>query len=570
MDFADHIQAGNIKGVTLHRPFHPPLGGTLCITGHYFILSSGDVNEELWMLHRMVDSIEKRLTLSSGTEKVLSGTVILKCKDFRILQLEFSNIDDCNNVFNSIEYLMNLKDSKTYYPFFHRAMFDVLEDGWTSFLPETEYSKLLQNKEEWRISHVNKDYSVCPTYPQIVIVPKSIDDETLKIIAAFRQFGRFPVLSYYHKENKAALLRTSQPMVGANNRRCKEDERLLNVVLGSGKKGYIIDTRSQNLALLARTKGGGFEPDVHYPLWKRMHKPIDRYFNLLESLTKLVEACNDQNCSVDKWVSKLESSGWMTNLKDVLTCACLVAQCLDQEGSSVLVHGAEGTDGTLTVCALAQIILNPDCRTVHGFEALVEREFLLSGHPFSTRCQCNVYAPANSKTKDQSPTFLMFLDCVYQIHQQFPCSFEFNEQFLVTLFEHSYASQFGTFLANCDKERHDWNLAKTTVSLWSMLNRTSILLTYLNPMYEPNNNVIWPTVAPQSLVLWSGMYLRWVLDQKPQLEAWKTIGEIREKEKELQCRAAKLRRTLMELEREATDAGLIRPSTVDLLPLDPC
>lgn len=44
-------------------------------------------------------------------------------------------------------------------------------------------------------------------------------------------------------------------MVGANNRRCKEDERLLKVVLGTGKKGYIIDTRSQNVALLARTKG---------------------------------------------------------------------------------------------------------------------------------------------------------------------------------------------------------------------------------------------------------------------------------------------------------------------------
>ena len=43
-------------------------------------------------------------------------------------------------------------------------MFDVLEDGWTSFLPEVEYSKLLQNKEEWRISHVNKDYSVSIEY----------------------------------------------------------------------------------------------------------------------------------------------------------------------------------------------------------------------------------------------------------------------------------------------------------------------------------------------------------------------------------------------------------------------
>ncbi|GIY67345.1 myotubularin-related protein 9 [Caerostris darwini] len=561
MEFADYIKAPNTEGVTLLRPFHEPLEGTLCITGHHFILSSRSKNEELWMLHRMVDCIEKKLSFCTGS-------IILKCKDFRILQLDIQGVEECNNVASSIEFLMNLENPRLFYPFFHRAMFDMLEDGWTSFLPETEYSKIFQNKDEWRISQVNKDYMICPTYPQLVIVPKSIDDDTLKTVAGFRQFGRFPVLSYYHKENKAALLRCSQPMVGANNRRCKEDERLLNVVLGSGKKGYIIDTRSQNIALLARTKGGGFEPDVHYPLWKRMHKPIDRYFNLLESLTKLIEACNDNNCSIDKWLSRLESSGWLSNVKDVLTCACLVAQCLDQEGSSVLVHGAEGTDGTLTVCALAQIILNPDCRTVHGFEALIEREFIQAGHPFSTRCQCNAYASINSRSKDQSPTFLMFLDCVYQIHQQFPCSFEFNEQFLVTLFEHAYASQFGTFLGNCDKDRHDLKLAKKTVSLWSMLNRTDVLLTYLNPMYEPNNNVIWPTVAPQSIIVWSGMYLRWVIDQKPSFYAWTTIAEIRDKEKQLMSKASKLRRVLMELQREATDAGIISPTNVDLLPLD--
>ncbi|GFU50483.1 myotubularin-related protein 9 [Nephila pilipes] len=563
MEFADYIKAPNTEGVTLHRPFHEPLEGTLCITGHHFILSSRSKNEELWMLHRMVDCIEKKLSFCTGS-------IILKCKDFRILQLDIQGIEECNNVASSIEFLMNLDTPTQFYPFFHRALFDMLEDGWTSFLPETEYNKILQNKDEWRISHVNKDYTICPTYPQLVIVPKSIDDDTLKTVAGFRQFGRFPVLSYYHKDNKAALLRSSQPMTGANNRRCKEDERLLNVVLGSGKKGYIIDTRSQNIALLARTKGGGFEPDVHYPLWKRMHKPIDRYFNLLESLTKLIEACNDTNCSVDKWLSRMESSGWLTNVKDVLTCACLVAQCLDHEGSSVLVHGAEGTDATLTVCALTQIIINPDCRTVHGFEALIEREFIQAGHPFSTRCQCGAYASINSRSKDQSPTFLMFLDCVYQIHQQFPCSFEFNEQFLVTLFEHAYASQFGTFLGNCDKDRNDWKLSEMTVSLWSMLNRTDVLLTYLNPMYEPNNNVIWPTVAPQSIILWSGMYLRWVIDQKPSNEGWNTIAEIRDREKELQSKASKLRRTLMELQREAADVGVISPTNIDLLPLDGC
>lgn len=59
------------------------------------------------MLHRMIDSIEKKLNFSSGT-------VILKCKDFKILQLDIPSIDECNNVANSIEYLMSLSKCKSY------------------------------------------------------------------------------------------------------------------------------------------------------------------------------------------------------------------------------------------------------------------------------------------------------------------------------------------------------------------------------------------------------------------------------------------------------------------------
>ena len=32
---------------------------------------------------------------------------------------------------------------------------------------------------------------------------------------------------------------------------------------------------------------------------------------------------------------------------------------------------------------------------------------------------------------------------LFQVYQQFPCSFEFNEKFLITVFEHAYSSQFG-------------------------------------------------------------------------------------------------------------------------------
>ena len=76
-------------------------------------------------------------------------------------------------------------------------------------------------------------------------------------------------------------------------------------------------------------------------------------------------------------------------------------------------------------------------------EALIEREWLQAGHPFFLRHKKFCFAPPSSKNKIVAPTFLLFLDCICQIHCQFPCSFEFNQNFLISLFEHSYSSQFG-------------------------------------------------------------------------------------------------------------------------------
>ena len=45
----------------------------------------------------------------------------------------------------------------------------------------------------------------------------------------------------------------------------------------------------------------------------------------------------------------------------------------------------EGRDMALLITSLALIILDPDARTLHGFEALVEREWIQTGHPFWTR-----------------------------------------------------------------------------------------------------------------------------------------------------------------------------------------
>ncbi|XP_009078783.1 PREDICTED: myotubularin-related protein 9 [Acanthisitta chloris] len=541
MEFAELIKTPRADNVVLHRPFHTAVEGTLCLTGHHLILSSRrqENAEELWLLHSNIDSIEKRFLGSLGT-------IIIKCKDLRIIQLDIPGMEECLNIASSIEALSTLDSVTLMYPFFYRPMFDVLEDGWRSFLPDQEFELLSSMTDEWRLSCINKEFSVCPSYPPVVIVPKSIDDEALRKVAMFRHGSRFPVLSYYHKKNGMVMMRSSQPLTGTNGRRCKEDEKLINATLRPGKRGYIIDTRSLNVAQQARAKGGGFEQEAHYPQWRRIHKCIERFNILQESLIKLVEACNDQSHNMDRWLSKLEASNWLTHIKEILTAACLAAQCIDREGASVLVHGTEGTDSTLQVTSLAQIILDPRCRTIRGFESLVVREWLQAGHPFQQRCAQSAYS--NSKQKWEAPVFLLFLDCVWQILRQFPCSFEFNEQFLIMLFEHAYASQFGTFLGNNENERAKLKLPQKTMSLWSWVNRSEELSKFQNPLFEANSLVIWPSVAPQSLQLWEGVFLRWNRPSKFLDEAQEEMINIIKYNKELQAKVNALRRQLAELE----------------------
>lgn len=118
------------------------------------------------------------------------------------------------------------------------------------------------------------------------------------------------------------------------------------------------------------------------------------------------------------------------------------------------------------------------------------------------------------------------------------------------LFEHAYASQFGTFLGNSTAERAKLSLPEKTVSLWSWVNRPQELERLSNPLYEANSLVIWPSVAPQSLLLWEGVFLRWNRSSKCLDEAYEEMVHIIEYNKELQNKVNTLRRQLAQLETE--------------------
>ncbi|XP_022213683.1 myotubularin-related protein 9 [Drosophila obscura] len=607
MEFADLIKTPKLDGVFLHDP--QPLQhanaatvGTLCITGHHLLLSARQENsQELWLLHKDIDCVEKKPSMAQSV--VVGGIITLKCKDLRIISLEIKYAKEFFNVSSSLEALSAIQNAELLYPFFYRPMYSILEDGYTMFRPELEFAKLisgvgmggvsspnvaniticmpstsslsvcagagsiphpLQNGFaldaavvlmggsgsgsgatvpacEWRVTNINKDFSVCATYGATLIVPKAITDEQIVLSASFRDGGRFPVLSYRH-DNGATLMRSSQPLSIQGIKRCRADEAILNLVLGRSKKGFIVDTWGKGKS--------NTETDLHYSQWKKVNRSIGNVSSpasILDSFAKLIDACNDTGCSTDKWLSRLEGSGWLSLVLNSLNASCVVAQCLDQEGSPVLVHGAKGLDSTLIVTSLVQIILNPDCRTVRGLQALIEREWIQAGHPFASRHRYSCYTPHQTRNKTSGATFVLFLDCIYQLFTQFPCSFEFSTQLLILLFEHSYFSQYGTFLCDSERERNELNVHTRTTSLWSYLNRPDVLQTLLNPLYEPNANVIWPSVAPISLELWSELYLRWVIDQRSVATVMSQIQELVTREKELRTQALKLRKQALEL-----------------------
>ena len=89
---------------------------------------------------------------------------------------------------------------------------------------------------------------------------------------------------------------------------------------------------------------------------------------------------------------------------------------------------SDGWDRTAQLSALAQILLDPNARTTRGFCALIEKDWTSFGHQFARRCGTRVGTDRkNHGDRQRSPVFLQFLDCVWQLLQQFPSEFEFAE-----------------------------------------------------------------------------------------------------------------------------------------------
>ncbi|KAJ0470336.1 putative phosphoric monoester hydrolase [Helianthus annuus] len=452
----------------------------------------------------------------------------------------------------------------------------------------------------WRISDVNASYNMCTTYPFALLVPKAIRDTDLLKACTFRARCRLPVISWCDKRTGAVLARSSQPLVGLMmNMRSNADESLVGALctrFSKGKEGrrklYIADARPRKNALANGAMGGGSESSSNYFNCEIVFFGIDNIHAMRESLVRLRDYLDTHGTtssdgmssflrdggstwgrgnlsSMSASVSTLGDSGWLIHVQNVLAGSAWIAARVAMESASMLVHCSDGWDRTTQLVALASLLLDPYYRTIKGFQALVEKDWLAFGHPFSDRAGMPSFsgsgsiplelsrhasspnitspspAPAPSSpsssirqlstsltsqaplsntqhSNSYSPIFLQWVDCVSQLLRMYPFAFEFSSAFLVDFLDCVLSCRFGNFLCNSENERVKAGVFEASACLWEHLAdmRASEGNSHVhyNIFYNPSKHdgPLLPPAAALAPTLWPQFHLRWACPSEAQ------------------------------------------------------
>jgi hypothetical protein len=194
-------------------------------------------------------------------------------------------------------------------------------------------------------------------------------------------------------------------------------------------------------------------------------------------------------------------------------------------------------DISCIVSSLVKICLFKKCRSINGFIQLIHKEWFYVGHKFAKRLNIrnrqmdsdgNLTQEAfNSDSSQNSyyngsfcPVFLFFLDCVYQILIQFPNDFEFNELYLMHMYDYSISGHSLTFSFNgaldwlgyCiesnSSNEHllnsnfEWSKGECTRSMFINQNYFVTKRKFLRLPLQPDDQI-------SALEFWTNCYLRW-------------------------------------------------------------
>ncbi|GFR72324.1 myotubularin-related protein 2 [Elysia marginata] len=493
--------------VTYICPYTGAVRGMMTVTNYKIFFKSVD-KEPALVLDVPLGVVSQVEKIGGATSRGVNAYGIeIICKDMRNLRFAHKQENHSRRkVFDKIQlYAFPLTNKLPFFAFEFKERYGNGED-WKVYDPIKELRRMGVPNESWRISRANENYQLCDSYPSLVAVPKIATDQDLYKVAEFRSRQRLPVLSWIHPESQATITRSSQPLVGMTGKTSKDDERYVQLIMDTNAQShklFIMDARPSVNAVANKARGGGFESDGAYQIAELIFLDIHNIHVMRESLRKLKDVCFP---TIDDahWLSNIESTSWLNHIKIILAGAVRIADKVESNKTSVLVHCSDGWDRT------AQ-------RVGHGED--------------------------KHSDADRSPVFLQFIDCVWQMTQQFPNAFEFNESFLITILDHLYSCLFGTFLFNCERERVKERVQELTVSLWSFINCQTEEFT--NPLYAAHihQHVLLPVASVRRMEVWTGYYCRWNPRMRPQ-------EPIHIRNRELLVLKTQLQRKVEELQRE--------------------
>uniref|UniRef100_A0A673JMG0 Myotubularin-related protein 6-like n=1 Tax=Sinocyclocheilus rhinocerous TaxID=307959 RepID=A0A673JMG0_9TELE len=509
----EHIRTPKVEQVKLLDRFsNKSVTGTLHLTATHliFVESNSTSAQEIWILHHHIASVEKLSLTTSGCP------LLIQCRNFRLVHFVIPRERDCHDIYSSLLRLLRPVSYDELYAFSYNPKQNdqEREEGWQLIDLAAEFERMGVPCDQWQLTDVNREYKVCKTYPRDLYVPITASKPIIVGSSKFRSKGRFPVLTYFYQEKKAAVCRCSQPLSGFSAR-CLEDEHMLQAISKANHNSryiYVMDTRPKvehrEVFLCSSSQLGD-------------HNRFLKHFLLVGT----------RSLSMTDYLVGLENSGWLRHIKAIMDAAIFLAKAVTVEGASVLVHCSDGWDRTAQVCALGSLLMDPYYRTIKGFMVLIEKDWISFGHKFADRCD-----QLDPDPKEVSPIFTQFLECVWQLTEQFPQAFEFSEWFLIQIHEHVHSCQFGNFLGNSQRQREDLQLKERTYSLWAHL--LSEKQNYLNPLFSPSvaesHPVLEPSTQAYHFKFWRNMYNQYDRSMHPRQSILKHVLTLQESKRELE------------------------------------